>query len=495
MIKYLLVAINSIALFFYSIFFENGPVTVKGNFPASMKPGTEVTAELIVNKGSLGGFAKLQVEVPEGMSVKESDNKGATFSFASGIGKWIWTGVPSDAEFTIKFVLVADAAASGAKSIGAKFSYIENNNKQVVEMPAVEVMVGDGSAVAKTEAPTETKTETPAVTETPKTPEPAKTETPTETAKTEPVKTETPTETKTTETAKTETKAPETTKTPEPVSAEEPNSLVSAKRTITKGANAGEWNVNVKIKKDGIKGFARYSDNLPEGFSAKSDKTNGSSFSVADNRIKFVWVNVPETEELEISYVLSGTLKTDVMMEGEFSYLESNQSKFYKLPFEKLPVFEETTTPVTTETKTETPVVTTETKTETPVTTETKTETPVVATETKTETPSATTTPTETAKTNSNISYCVQIGAYTNMNVTSSKLAAMYKISESIRSEMAGGFTKFMIGKHGEYKQARDHRETTRGKGVNGAFVAAYNGPTRITVQEALMISNQKWYK
>ncbi|HRD37571.1 MAG TPA: hypothetical protein PLC65_02975, partial [Bacteroidia bacterium] len=115
--------------------------------------------------------------------------------------------------------------------------------------------------------------------------------------------------------------------------------------------------------------------------------------------------------------------------------------------------------------------------------------------ETKTETPSATTTPTETAKTNSNISYCVQIGAYTNMNVTSSKLAAMYKISESIRSEMAGGFTKFMIGKHGEYKQARDHRETTRGKGVNGAFVAAYNGPTRITVQEALMISNQKWYK
>lgn len=476
MIKYLLVAINSIALFFYSIFFENGPVTVKGNFPASMKPGTEVTAELIVNKGSLGGFAKLQVEVPEGMSVKESDNKGATFSFASGIGKWIWTGVPSDAEFTIKFVLVADAAASGAKSIAAKFSYIENNNKQVVEMPAVEVMVGDGSAVAKTEAPVETKTEAPTVTETPKTTEPVKTETPTETVKTE-------------------TKAPETTKTPEPVSAEEPNSLVSAVRTITKGANAGEWNVNVKIKKDGIKGFARYSDNLPEGFSAKSDKTNGSSFSVADNRIKFVWVNVPETEELEISYVLSGTLKADVMMEGEFSYLESNQSKFYKLPFEKLPAFEETTTPVTTETKTETPVVTTETKTETPVTTETKTETPVVTTETKTETPSATTTPTETAKTNSNISYCVQIGAYTNMNVTSSKLAAMYKISESIRSEMAGGFTKFMIGKHGEYKQARDHRETAKGKGVNGAFVAAYNGPTRITVQEALMISNQKWYK
>lgn len=490
MIKYLFVAINSIALFFYSLFFENGPVTVKGNFPPNIKPGTEVTAELIVNKGNMGGFAKLQIEVPEGITVKESDNKGATFSFASGIGKWIWTGVPNDAEFTVKFTLVADAAASGAKTINAKYSYIDNNNKQVVEMTPVEVMIGDGS-VATTKAP-ETKTETP-VSAAPTPTETAKTETPSNPPSNPPATT-------------TETKAAEPVA---GVTADEPNSLVSAKRLIMKGTNPNEWSVHIKIKKDGIKGFARYSDNLPEGFSAKSEQTNGSSFSVADNRIKFVWVNVPESEELEISYILSGTLKNEVTLEGEFSYLESNQSKFYKLPFEKLPAFEQLTgneTPVTattstqpvtetkTETKTETPVTTTQPVTETK--TETKTETPVTTTqpvtETKTEVPTNTT---ETNKGTSNVSYCVQIGAYTNAGVTSSKLAGMYKISENIRSEMAGGFTKFMVGKHGEYKQARDHRETVKGKGVNGAFVAAYNGPSRITVQEALMISNQKWYR
>lgn len=479
MIKYLFVAINSIALFFYSMFFENGPVTVKGNFPPNIKPGTEVTAELIVNKGNMGGFAKLQIELPEGIIAKESDNKGATFSFASGLGKWIWTGVPSDAEFTVKFILVADANASGAKTINAKYSYIDNNNKQVVEMTPVEIMVGEAVAASANPPSTEVKTETPVSAVT----------TPTETPKTEtPVSAvATPTEA-----PKTETPVTATEKTadpvPAPVSADEPNSLVSAKRLILKGNNPGEWSVHVKIKKDGIKGFARYSDNLPEGFNAKAEMTNGSSFSVADNRIKFVWVNVPETEELEISYLLTGTTNNDVTLEGEFSYLESNQSKFYKLPFEKLPVFDQvatvTETPVTatttavTETKTETPVAT-------PTVTETKTETPVTAVNT----------PTETPKTNSAIAYYVQIGAFTNSAVTSGRLAGMYHITESIRSEMTGGFTKFMVGNHGEYKQARDHRETVKNKGVSGAFVTAYNGPSRITVQEALMISNQKWYR
>ncbi len=464
MIKYLFVTINSIALFFYSLFLDNGTVSIKGNFPTNIKPGTEVTAELIVNKGTMGGFAKLQIEVPEGVSVKESDSKGATFSFAAGIGKWIWTGVPSDAEFTVKFILVADASVSGTKQIAAKFSYIENNNKQIVEMPPVEVIFGEGSTpVVNASEPT-----------------------------TQPVVNTTPTVETTT--AKTES-------TPTVSTGDEPNSRVTVVRTISKGATANDWNINLKISKDGIKGFARYSDLLPEGFTAKQDKVNGSSFSVADGKIKFVWVNVPAETELEISYVLSGTYK-EMNLEGEFSYLESNQSKFFKLQPEKLPRYETPTeTPVAnTQTVAETPVANTQTVAETPVAnTQTFAETPVANTKTVAETPVANTqtvaeTPvTETTKSNSNVSYCVQIGAYTNAAVSSSKLAGIYHISEKIRSEMAGGFTKFMVGKYGEYKSARNHREDVKGKGVNDAFVAAYNGPSRITVQEALMISNQKW--
>ncbi|MBA3705421.1 MAG: hypothetical protein H0W84_05840 [Bacteroidetes bacterium] len=74
-------------------------------------------------------------------------------------------------------------------------------------------------------------------------------------------------------------------------------------------------------------------------------------------------------------------------------------------------------------------------------------------------------------------------------------LAALFKINENVSTEMAQGFTKYTVGSHPEYKNARDAREEIKNKGVIGPFVTAYNSGKRITVQEALMISNQKWYR
>lgn len=472
MIKYLFVIFNSIALFFYSLL-DNGGVSISGNFPANVKPGTEVTAEVTIKKGSLGGFAKLQIEVPAGVTIKESENKGGNFSFSGTVGKWIWTGVPSDAEFTVKFLISADATVSGPKPITAKYSYVENNNKQVAEMPPVEVIFGDGAVSTEN-----------------KTPETNTTSTSPET------KTTVPTNTVASNTPST---------TPENTGNQEPNSPVSAVRTISKGSVANEWNIEIKINKDGIKGFARYSDDLPEGFTAKQGKTDGSSFSVADNKVKFVWVNVPNSEEILISYTLNGVQNEKTQLKGEFSYLEKNQSKSYKLTPEKLPanaaenvVNTNTTVPTetTTTTAANTPTTPTENNTVNTNTTSTAANTPTENTTANNTTNTNTTTPEDnTPKTNSAISYGVQIGAFSNANVTNKALSRLYSISEPIRSEMDNGLTKFVVGKFGEYKGARDHRENVKNKGVTGAFVTAYNGPRRISVQEALMIANQKWLK
>ncbi len=457
MIKPLIILFNTVSVFLFSFFFGDTPVTISANFPKSANVATEFTAEIKINKGSIVGFAKLQLEVPQGFTVKELDSKTGNFSFATNIAKIIWTSMPSDQEFSVKFAISADASAAGAKTIASKFSYVSNNNKEVIEMTPVEIMIGDGSTtpVATTSTPPAetTSSTTPPVTET------------------------TPAATSSTQSFDNPT---------------EPNSNIICARNITPGANANEYNVEVKIKKGGIKGFAKYQEMLPAGFNAKGDKLNGSSFSVSDGKLKFVWVSLPTDDELVVSYVLEKTASASAdakLDNGEFSYLENDQSKKVKMPIDALGNSTPAAVAKVTE-PTPTPTVATEpvsaVATSEPVKTEPTTTTEPVATAAEPKT--------TVAKKEGSVVYNVQIGAFNNA-IQSEVLAKKFNISENIKSEMAQGFNKFMVGNFNEYKEARSHRENIKQKGCSSAFVVAYNGAKRITVQEALMITSQKWFK
>ena len=461
MIKYLFILINAFTVFIYSLFGGDNGINLSVNIPKTIIAGQEVPIEIKVTKGSMSGFAKLQLELPEGLSLKELDNKGANYSYSDGIAKWVWASLPSENDIIVKATLVAASSASGAKTIGAKYSFVENNAKQVVEMVPFEITI---------EAPENANT--------------SQTSTPETTANTN-----------------TEAEAATATNTSVSNSNKEPAGNVTVVRTISKGTNDGEYIVNLKVKKGATRGFARYSDDLKSGVIAKAITTDGSSFSVADGKVKFVWVSVLIKDELELSYSLTSTTSIAMTLKGEYSYLEDNQSKKYLLTPEPLeinlaPAVETNTTePVTTPTVAmvtptetlalETPTVAVVTPTET------------VAVITQTETPTNTKPVNETvAKNDGSVNYMVQIGAFTNGNVTASVLKQKFGISETVKSEMQGGFSKFMVGSHREYKGARDQRERIRNNnGVKSAFVVAYNLSKRITVQEALMISNQKWYK
>jgi len=452
MIKPLIIFFNTVSVFLFSFFFGDTPVTLSGNFPKNAKVATEFIAEIKVNKSNIGGFAKLQLEVPQGFTVKELDSRTGNFSFATNIAKIIWTAMPSDPEFTVKFTISADASAAGAKTIASKFSYVNNNNKEVVEMTPAEIIIGDAS-----ETPVAT-TQNSSATET----------SPTPVATSTPPSFENPTE---------------------------PNSNIVCSRVISSGATANEFNVDVKIKKGPIKGFAKFQEVLPVGYTAKGGKTNGSSFSVSDGKLKFVWVSLPNDDELNVSYVLEKTdaATADAKLDnGEFSYLENDQSK--KVKFSTDALGNNTSNDVV---KTETPPVTNPVTTPEPVNTNTvaSTSTPEpVKTEVTPMEPVKSEPKEVVAKKEGNVQYSVQVGAFRNA-LQSDVLSKKFNISETIKSEMAEGYNKFMVGSFNEYKQARSHREDVKQKGCSSAFVVAYNGAKRITVQEALMITSQKWFK
>ena len=180
-------------------------ITINGNFPSSMGAGSSIDADVKINKGTVGNFAKYQMDVPAGIIVTSIDVKNGNFTFENQRAKIVWVSVPSEAEFTVKLKIQAASDAPSSVTLSQKFYYLENNEKKEIEATPVVINIGGGSAIAAT-TPTETKpTETKPV-------EPVASSTPVETKPVEPVATK-PAETKPVEpvaTKPTETKPVET---------------------------------------------------------------------------------------------------------------------------------------------------------------------------------------------------------------------------------------------------------------------------------------------
>ncbi|MAS52632.1 MAG: hypothetical protein CMD20_05455 [Flavobacteriales bacterium] len=100
-----------------------------------------------------------------------------------------------------------------------------------------------------------------------------------------------------------------------------------------------------------------------------------------------------------------------------------------------------------------------------------------------------------TSETTSNhkVNYRVQICALRKKTETN-YFTKNHNVKEKIYLNMHEGWHKYTVGDFKEYMSARDHRSTAKSNyKINGSFVTAYNDGSRITVQEALMITKDKW--
>ncbi len=449
MLKYVLFTSLAFLLFFSGILFTDEGPSINGIFPRELKPGVEAQVEITIKKSTLQEFGSLCLELPEGVSIIKHDDQGATYIFGDRKASWEWNNLPEGEIITIKFTLLADASLKGTKAISGYFLYMENNEKKSVNMdtaefevlaPTNELAVSDSSK----------KSASPDIT-----------------------------------------------------------FIRSYERSAT------QLTVNLVIKKGYTKGFGRYSDEVPDNVMVKALLTDGGSFSVADKRLKFVWVNVPDKPELIISYVMICSATPTVKLDGEYAYLDRNQTHKYKLPAEIITLRPTGVAQATSEIATNSASNTTPSVT--PVTVQPVTESTVKAVPTntvaviqkeiepiKTESIAPKQTemeppkiqPEPTKASGGEAYFCVQLGAFTNPEVSVEMLKKRFNLSMEVRSEMHNGLNKFITGQYSEYKKARDKREAIKnGNGVNGAFVAAYNAGKRITVQEALMINNQKWFR
>jgi hypothetical protein len=477
--------LNLTGLFLFRALFLTD-VMITHDAPATMQAGTEVKVTVTIDKGALTGFAKLQIDMPEGLSAMAIDAKGASFTFAEGKAKFIWMALPNQPQFKVSYTLSAAATATGSLPITGKFSYIEDNERKTEEMPGASITI-TGTAMVQDNTPASPQTA-------------ANANDVTFAGGAAPVNEE-----------------PAIVRSMQGVAPQQGAGGVSAARTITP-VSAEEMLVEVVVNKGDIRGFGKLQETIPQGFTALEKTSSEAIFTVQDRVVKFVWLNLPQAKEIKVVYKLRGTGQPEgaYTLNGEFGYLLNDQtqkamvgsSSFFIGP----KALEEMARLKAAETIAQTPNAAAAAPPAAPapkpapVTTApppapaAQANAPVVAQAPPARTqepPQAAVKPKLSGQVpapESGITYKVQISA-AHREVGGAYFAQRHRYLGDLSLERHEGWIKYVTGRHAEYRGARDHREelVTAGHQFPGPFVTAYNNGQRITVQEALMISNQRW--
>lgn len=465
--------LNVAGLFFFNLLFV-GNVSIEQDMPATMDPGTEVRVSVTINKDKISGFAKLQIDLPPGLTATAIETKGASFTFAEGKAKFIWMALPTQPSFKVSYTLSADAGAAGPLQVTGRLSFIEDNERKTVDMAPSTITVGAGGAVAS--APS-TGNEQAAGSADGTTVESSQTK-------------EAPVQQGAVAAAVEASGIPD-------VAANDITGIapqngagnVSASRKITQ-TNASELLVVVTIRKGFLRGFGKLQETLPEGFTAVATESDDAIFSTKDRVAKFVWLNLPSKEEMKVSYrlIAPSNATGELAVNGEFGYLLNDLTQRAVVGTTNFNI----SGMVAENTPEKTPQATsTNGATTTPE--------PVVAQPARTE-PStdvaASRAPkakvTSTPAPEAGITFKVQITA-AHREVGKPYFVQRHHYDGEFSIERNDGWIKYVTGMFDRYRSARDQRQAYIDAKHNfpGPFVTAYNNGERITVQEALMIAKQ----
>lgn len=275
----------------------------------------------------------------------------------------------------------------------------------------------------------------------------------------------------------------------------------------------GEGNdmlVNILVSRGNADKFAKIEEDIPAGYVAEAASTRDAIFTFKDQKAKFLWMNLPPEPRFVVNYRLSpvdGTASTQLPIKGTFSFILNDVTQVIDIvqrdidlsnldPQHLDGIIASSPAPsfVTPTQVAGVPASSTYSAADG------GREIPVQFQEIDDKRPRTTAKQPDLdmaylLEPEEGVYYRVQIAAGHRL-VDIKRYFQRLSITEDVRTERHEGWYKYSIGSFAEYKLARDRRNdiwsTTP---IDDAFVAAYNNGTRITVQEALMITNQQWYR
>jgi hypothetical protein len=459
MIRLFVPLLNMLVILILQMF--PGNVSVKMDVPAQVNAGSEFEVRITLNKGDLDGFSRFQQNIPAGLSAISDQSSNADFTFSDKRIRLIWLRVPKNDEITVSYKVKVDERLKGNFTLTGRFSYIDNNERKSVDVNAVSVTILPSSTVDPSLIVDVNDYE----------------------KMFEPVNV--------------------------PASLENNNIAVIRQKPYP--GNSGEYIMNLLVNKEATRNFAKIEEDVPEGYIAVALDPKDAIFTFKSQKVKFLWMNLPLDPYFMVSYRLIPRNKAKLAppaVQGAFSYLVDDRT--ISVPVNERDVqlatlSENDIRELVAQIRTE-PVQESSGQlalaTGTEITSQADNEVKDAA-KTKDKSPGRKVrrTKNETSELSmllqqeQGVYYRIQLAAGHNP-VNIDRYFRKMKIEKEVRIEKLNGWQKYSVGSFPVYKEARDYRihiwNTTP---VKDAFVTAYNNGQRITVQEALMVTEQHWFQ
>ncbi len=140
MIKTIFIFFSYLAFLLLGMF-SSDTVLIENNTPAMLAPGVRTLVEVNVRKGDVQGFSKLELTLPDGFLATPGDIKGASFTFSGDKAKFVWMNLPEDDLFKVTYYLESETGVEGAYDIKGTFSYVRGNIREDIYVPTRTVVV------------------------------------------------------------------------------------------------------------------------------------------------------------------------------------------------------------------------------------------------------------------------------------------------------------------------------------------------------------------
>ncbi len=472
--KIIILMLHMLILLFFNFDMSNN-LTTNMNVPREVQAGKSFEVNISIDKGNIQNFARFQQKLPYGLEAQPISTENAEFKFKDNEVKLIWLKLPEKNEVNVAYAIHVNKLLKGDFNISGEFAYIKDNERMTQQFTPKNITITPSPGVDESRIVDIEDFQNKFI----------------------------------------------------PVSSRKEN-VACIRKPPQISPDNNEINIELLVHKKNIDQFAKIEEHIPPGYIAKQNNTQNGIFVAKEQTVKFLWIQLPSPDNFTVSYKLIPKPEVKIQkpeINGVFSYIKGEQTKsiqtiqkdinfaaiapgasLSEILNDTLGIMRQIEGIASSRVDDDAEEMNIE---------ENTTEQPVKETReniSRQDTEQQEEMTTKTGSTNipfnqesvqkshilelqSGVYYRVQIAAG-HKAVDINKYFSRYNLNQTVKREQHEGWYKYSIGSFDIYKEARDKRvniwETTK---INDAFVTSYNNGVRITVQEALMITNQEWFK